>query len=115
MASLSKSCRTTRSSKGKQNQTLKKNETNKSDDVTKDNSSSSSLQAKSRNKKDDKVKNTFCMDKCKFHRKFAGKDSVRCAMCCEWFHVVCLNLPADEIAGPMWVCFLCRQMPAQIK
>ena len=46
-----------------------------------------------------------------FIHKCAGKDPVRCVM----FPVVCLNLPADDITDTMWVCFLCRQMPAQIK
>ena len=55
-----------------------------------------------------------CIPGCKHRKGKGGGDMLRCCLCGKWYHIKCLELTKDEIAG-VWPCMTCRHLSDDVR
>ena len=55
-----------------------------------------------------------CIPGCKHRKGKGGGDMLRCCLCGKWYHIKCLELTKDEIAG-VWPCMTCRYLSDDVR
>ena len=55
-----------------------------------------------------------CIPGCKHRKGKGGGDMLRCCLCGKWYHIKCLELSKDEIAG-VWPCLTCQHLSNDVR